>query len=588
MSRRISRRELLKSGAKAAAALSVYPALSRDAEAQRASVARRQTAAGARQTAVGARQTGAFARLDEYVARHMSETGAPGMTVALADRGGQLRVSTYGFADTKSGGRVRPGTMFEVGSISKSFAAVALLQMRDEGRIDLHRPVVEYLPWLKLEQKHGAVTTHHLLSHTSGLQGAPLLPESVAAGLETFSAPGERFVYSNIGYFILGLLVETLDRRPFADALSARVLKPLGMNASAPVITNSLRQRMAVGYASLYEDRPFPLRGALAEAPWIEVDTAAGGVASTPADIVAYLRLLLNRGAGPRVRLLSEESFKLLTTPVIKAPFRGEDASYAYGLWVSQNKEGHMHLRHTGGMVAFSSSMDVDLSNGLAAFASVNARLGGYRPVDLTKYALELLLAEREGRELPRSPEPLPAPDEVKNAADYTGTYIAPDGRRLVLAAESSRLLLVNKGRPFALERSGGPDSFIVKHPEFELFRLVFGREGIAVVEAVHGADWYAGERYKGPHTFDYQKEWDAYVGRYRHESPWYGSSRVVLRKGVLWLDGEQPLVPIEGGSFSPGPPDESPERITFGPIMGGRAMRMTLSTVEYNRAYTP
>jgi hypothetical protein len=436
------------------------------------------------------------------------------------------------------------------------------------------------------------VTAHHLLSHTSGLQGAPLLPESVAAALETFYKPGEKFVYSNIGYLILGLLIETLDRRPFADALAARVLKPLGMTASSPVITNALRPRMAVGYAPEFEDRPFPARGPLAEAAWIEVDTAAGGVASTPSDMVAYMRMILNRGASSSAqgarRIVSESSFELLTRPVIRAPLRGEEASYTYGFWVSQDKAGATHLRHTGGMVAFSSSFDADLTNGLAAFASVNARLGGYRPVAVTKYALELLNAERAGRELPAMPEAPPPAEEVKNAADYTGRYETPDGRVLVLAAEGHRLLLTNKGRAVALERSGGADSFIVRHPEFELFRLVFGREGGVVVEAGHGADWYAGPRYKGTRTFEYPKEWDAYVGRYRHESPWYGSSRVVLRRGALWLDGEQQLRPLADGSFSLGPPTDSPERIRFTHVLGGRALRMNLSTVEHHRTYMP
>jgi hypothetical protein len=461
--------------------------------------------------------------------------------------------------------------------------------MHDEGRVDLQRPVVEYLPWLKLEQRNDAVTAHHLLRHTAGLQGAPLLPEGVAATLESFYKPGEKFVYSNIGYLILGLLIETLDRRPFADSLAARVLKPLGMKASSPVITNALRPRMAVGYAPEFEDRPFPTRGPLAEAAWIEVDTAAGGVASSPSDMVAYMRMLLNRGAGPgERRIVSESSFELLTRPVVKAPFRGDEASYTYGFWVSQDKAGATHLRHTGGMVAFSSSFDADLTNGVAAFASVNARLGGYRPVAVTKYALELLNAERTGRELPAMPDAPPSPEEVKNASDYAGRYETTDGRVLVLAAEGQRLLLTNKGRAVALERSGGADSFIVKHPEFELFRLVFGREGGAVTEAGYGADWYAGTRYRGPRTFEYPKEWDAYVGRYRHESAWYGSSRVVLRRGTLWLDGEQPLQPLPDGSFSLGPPADSPERLRFTDILGGRARTMNLSTVEYHRTYMP
>lgn len=578
MSLNISRRELLKSGAKAAAALSVLPSLTTEAGAQRARVPPR----------VAAQKGGALARLDEYIERHMSEAGAPGMTLALAERNGPVRVSAYGFADTKAGARVTPGTMFEVGSISKSFAAVALLQMLDEGRVDLQRPVAEYLPWLKLEQRHGAVTPHHLLSHTSGLPGAPLLPESVAVGLETVFKPGEKWVYSNIGYLVVGLLIEALDRRPFADALAARVLKPLGMNNSSPLISNALRPRMAVGYAPEFEDRPFPLRGRLAEAPWVEVDTAAGGVASTAADMVAYLRMLLNRGAAGTRRLISENGFGLLTKPVIKAPFRGEDASYAYGLWVSQNKEGATHLRHTGGMVAFSSSLDVDLTNGLAAFASVNASLSGYRPVAVTRYALELLNAERAGRELPAPPAPPPPPDEVKNAADYAGTYAAPDGRQLILSAEGNRLLLTNRGPAVALERSGGSDSFIVKHPEFDLFRLVFTREGDKVTEAGHGADWYTNAAYKGARIFEHPKEWDAYAGRYRHESAWYGSVRIVLRRGRLWLEGEQELVALPDGSFSLGPPEESAERVRFLDAEGGRALRMNVSSCIYYRTYMP
>ncbi len=578
MSPNISRRELLKNSAMAAAALSVLPSLTSEAEAQRTNGARRGVA----------QKVDALARLDEFIERHMREVGAPGMTLALADRKGTVRVSTYGFADTKAGAAVKPETLFEVGSISKSFAAVALLQMLDEGRVDLHRPVVEYMPWLKLEQKHGTVTAHHLLSHTSGLPGAPLLPESVAVGLETIFKPGEKWVYSNIGYLLVGLLIETLDRRPFAEALAARVLKPLGMNNSSPLISNSLRPRMAVGYAPEFEDRPFPLRGRLAEAAWIEVDTAAGGVAATAPDMVAYMRMLLNRGAGDGRRLISENGFELLTKPVIKAPFRGEEASYAYGIWVSRNKEGATHLRHTGGMVAFSSSLDVDLTNGVAAFASVNASLSGYRPVAVTKYALELLNAERAGRELPAPPAAPPPPDEVKNAADYAGTYNTPGGRQLLLRAEGNRLLLKYEGRTVALERSGGPDSFIAKDSELELFRLVFGREEGKVVEIGHGSDWYTNDRYKGPRTFEYPKEWDAYAGRYRHESAWYGSTRVVLRRGQLWLEGEQELVALPDGSFSIGPPEETAERIRFLDTGGGRALRMNVSSCIYYRTYMP
>src|SRR6185503_5180939 len=100
-----------------------------------------------------------FARLDEYIVRHMRETGAPGMTLALANRDGLIRASTYGFADTKAGMKVANETMFEIGSISKSFVGLALVQLQEEGKLDFNKPVAEYLPWLMINSKFEAVST---------------------------------------------------------------------------------------------------------------------------------------------------------------------------------------------------------------------------------------------------------------------------------------------------------------------------------------------------------------------------------------------------------------------------------------------
>ena len=526
-----------------------------------------------------------FARLDEFIARHMRETGAPGMTLALANRDGLIRVSTYGYADTKAGLKVAPETMFEIGSISKSFVSLALLQLRDEGKLDLNKPIVEYLPWLKINSKFAPVTTHHILSHTAGLPGAPLLLDALLAELWTAYEPGKRFLYSNTGYNILGFLIEAIDKRPFAEAMRARMLTPLGMTASAPIITGDLRRQMAIGYEPLAEGKPYFLHGPLAEAQWIEVDIAAGSVASTPSDMAKYMRMLLNRGALPKGRLISEESFGLFTKPAIDSPYRGEPASYGYGLWIS-DIGGHMRLRHTGGMVAFSSSIDVDVTGGIGAFASVNANLRGYRPVAVTKYAIELFNASSAGKPLPDPPAPPPAPDEVKNAADYAGTYTSPDGKKLELAAEGDKLILVHANRRIVLERSG-TDRFIVKHPDFDTYLLGFVRENKEVTQAFHGANWYVGAKYTGPKTFETKKDWEGFAGHYYNDSAWYGDTRVVLRNGQLLIDGVQPLVPRGDGKFGIGDPD-GPDWISFESVVDGRAMRLNYSGIIFRRIFTP
>ena len=457
MSINLSRRSFLSSSAKSAVAVSVL-----------------RSVVPPRVLAQAAAVQPLFARLDEYIARHMRETGAPGMMLTLANRDGLIRASTYGYADTKAGLRVAPETMFEIGSVSKSFVSLVLMQLHDEGKLDLNKPIVEYLPWLRINSKFEPITTHHILSHSSGLPGAPLLLDALLGELWITYAPGKRFLYSNTGYNILGFLIEALDKRPFAEAMRARMLGPLGMTASAPIITNSTRRQMAVGYKPFFEG-PFPLHGPLAEAPWLEVDIAAGSIASTPGDMAKYLRMLLNRGALPKGRLVSDEGFAPFTKPEINSPYRGEPASYGYGLWTS-DIEGHTRLRHTGGMVAFSSSIDVDVTAGVGAFASVNANLRGYRPVAVTKYAVELFNASADGKPLPEAPAPPPSADEVKNAADYAGTYTSLDGKKLELAADGNKLVLVHANRRIVLERAGG-DRFIVKHPDFDTYLLGFVRE---------------------------------------------------------------------------------------------------------------
>lgn len=524
--------------------------------------------------------SGPVEAIDAFVERHRREMGVPGLTLGLAGRDGVIAVRTYGHADVKTGAPVRPENLFEIGSITKSFVAIALLQLRDEGRLDLGRPIRELLPWLRIESVHAPITVHHLLTHTSGLPNPLSLP---AIPLWTASPPGAHFHYCNAGYQILGLLIETLDGRPLRESLRVRVLRPLGMDASEPVISHEIRPRLPVSYWPLYDDRPFQRHGPLAEAPHLAMDNAAGCIASTPADMALYMRMLLNRGRTPRGRLMSEESFALFAKPAVPAPAFGEGAGYGYGIAV-QPVEGRTLLRHTGGMVSFSSALQVDLDAGFGAFASVNASLAGYRPNAVAAYALAVLRAAAEKRPLPPAPEP-DDPHQVANAADYAGTYTSPDGRKLALAAEGGLLKLVQGGERMVLERIA-PDVFFVSHPAFERSPLVFERKEDAVAEVSHGGDWYAGERYTGPRTFETPPEWRAYAGHYRNEDPWMGSVRVLLRKGRLWAGGST-LTPLGANLFRFGEEEHAADRIRFDDVVNGRALRAVINGTEFRRIET-
>jgi len=558
----------------------------------------------------------ALKRLDQFIEQKMKVANVPGMAVAVTRREKLLRVSTYGFADVSAQTRVTPEMLFEIGSISKSFTSIALLQLREEGRLDLHEPVTRYLPWFEVQSEYEPITLHHLMSHTGGIiMGAEFTGEAsyevwALRETEATAPPGTYYHYSNVGYKALGVVLEELLGQHYGDIIRERILDPLGMTATEPIITHETRKRLAVGYEGFYDDRPLPQGRPLAPATWLEYASGDGSMASTPTDMAAYLRMLMNRGQGPRGRILSEESFDLMSQRVIEAKeegpvlsgVEGKDSFYGYGLDIRE-VDGHTYIGHGGGMVGYYSYILADMDDGLGVVVLMNGP-GGQSDEEIAMFALKLLRAGLHDQGLP--PVPPVDPTKVENAAEYAGTYRAspacPERSRgkhrrrasakaLTLVAEGERLILRYGDERVVLERRG-PDRFYVDHSDFALFLLGFGREKSQVVEAFHGPDWYTNERYAGPTTFDHPREWDAYPGHYRSHNPWLSNFRVVLRKGALALihpsGREEPLVPLGSGVFRVGEDDRSPERIRFDTILNGRALHANLSCGDCYRTFTP
>ncbi len=542
---------------------------------------------------------GTFKRLDQFIEQKMKVANVPGMALAVTDRERLLRVSTYGFADASAKTPVTPEMLFEIGSISKSFTSIALLQLCEEGRLDLHEPVTRYLPWFDVQSEYGPITLHHLMSHTAGIitgmefTGEVRYEVWALRETEATAPPGTYYHYSNVGYKALGVVLEDLLSRHYGDIIQERILDPLGMTATEPMITHDTRKRLAVGYEGFYGDRPLPRDCPLAPATWLEYAGGDGSIASTPADMAAYLRMFMNRGQGPRRRILSEESFDLMTHKVIEAKEEGRGSYYGHGLEIRES-DGHTYIEHGGGMVGYYSYVMADMDDGLGVVVLMNGP-GGRCDEEIAKFALKLLRAPLHDQELP----PMPAidPATVENAAEYAGTYRAFAERSrgavpkmLTLVAEGERLMLRYGDERIGLERRG-PDRFYVDHPDFALFLLRFGRQKGKVVELFHGPDSYTNDRYTGPTTFDYPQEWDAYPGHYLSFNPWLSNFRVVLRKGALALvdpsGDEEPLVPFGTGVFRVGKDDRSPERIRFDTILNGRALHANLSCGDYYRTFT-
>ena len=533
-----------------------------------------------------------WGRIDAFVRSRLEAERIPGLALVAVDGSGRSREGYWGVSDLKTGAPVGPATLFQIGSLSKAFTAAVILQLVEAGKADLDAPVSKLLPWFEGPAGSRPPTLHQLLTHSAGLPAdrvdipSPAAQAFVLRERKVTVRPGPGFHYSNVGYQLLGLAAERAAHRDFGDLLRSGLFEPLGMASSLPAITAETKSRAATGYLPLWDDRPPHPGHPLVEAPWIETDAADGCILSTAPDMGRWLRAVLGRGAAPSGRILSAESFERMVRPAVRvSPL--EPTFYGYGFFVRKD-DGRTLLRHTGGMLGFTSVLAADLDRGAGVVVLTNVARAEARPTEISDFVLRTLLAAENAEPLPE----ISAIDRTRTpeAREYARTFVSAGGERLVLVAEESRLYLVRGGARFVLERRG-EDRFWVDHPDFGLFLLSFGRQGGRVVEAFYGPSWYVADGYEGPRSFDAPKEWLPFRGHYRAANPWTNNFRVFLRKGNLWMstpDGtERRLVPLEGGLFRIGE-ERTPEVLRFDALVEGWAQRASLSGVEYYRFFTP
>jgi D-alanyl-D-alanine carboxypeptidase len=534
----------------------------------------------------------AYQRIADHITRQMQIDGTPGLSLVVTDRERALHTATFGYADVASRAPVQPETLFEIGSIGKSFAAIALLQLQEEGRVDVKAPVTEYIPWFQVRSRYEPITLHHLLSHTAGITcGVDFTPEAIyqiqlLREMEASAPPGTFFHYSNLGYKILGHVVERVTGQRFPEVVQRRIFDPLGMTTAVPEITHAVRPRLATGYVPLFDDRPAPPDNPVVPAIWLEGETADGSLVMSAGELAIYLRMLMNRGAYPGGRLLSPESFELLTQRVIQSVEGEEPRFYCYGLG-SYDAGGHLHIGHSGGMVGYFAWMLADMDAGLGTVVLVN---GPGSPGLIGHAIIDHLRAARGDGEPPERPSGADTP--IANAAEFAGTYKGGD-ETLTIRADGDRLLLTYGGDEVPLTPFWGTDTFVAAHPRFDRYFFGFGRKDGQVVEVFHGPTWLVNDRYDGPKTYDHPSEWLAYPGRYRSHNPWLPIIVVVLRKGQLWqimpagadgFDDEQMLAPLADGWFRVGEDERGPERIRFETIVDGKTVHANLSGGDYYR----
>ena len=503
--------------------------------------------------------------------------------MAITDRQQVRKIIVHGYADLKTRTPLTADSVFPIGSVSKSFTAISLMQLFDQGRFDPQARVARYLPGFRLNSRFKPVTAHDLLSHTSGIPNyrADLSSSRYALyALREFEPsypPGSHYWYSDIGFQILGYMLEEITGNPYRTYVEQHLLKPLGMSASYSIIEDSLRVKLPVSYVK------WPYGDGWVEAPWFEYAAGDASIAATAADMCAYARLLLNGGDSPGGRLLSAHAFALLTTPVLDG--------YAYGLRVGE-KDGDKIIGHSGSIGGFNSHVEAHMRDGFALILLSNAPLDP----DLTRWTADTLTAAYRGAPLPLRPPPV---IQRRGFAEYSGLYRGADDQKLEFK-EIDGALSIRQGADAVPLMAMGNDSFQEPADSPQPYSFIFGRatgtgDG-PVVGVSLGARWYINANYRGAVPPAPPNEYATYVGHYENHSAEGPTVRIFVRAGRLMalMDGEvsstaaTPLVPVGRAEFRPAEPAYNPERLRFDPVIANHAIRLMLSGTPLYRVDTP
>jgi CubicO group peptidase (beta-lactamase class C family) len=415
-----------------------------------------------------------MANLDEvsgWLSANLSELLAkykvPGAAVGVYS-GGQVADFASGVLSHATRIEATTDSVFQIGSITKTWTGTLIMQLADEGLLDIDKTVVSYLPGFDLADSQAAatMTVRQLLCHTAGFEGDIFTDtgtnddcvEKYVATLKTdpqLFPPGEMFSYNNAGYCVLGRIVEVLRGKPFDQALRDHLFAPLGLTHAATDANSAILFRAAIGHLPNPEDPegnpvPAPIYSfAKSNGP------AGSALAMRPRDLLAFAAMHLNKGAAADgTQVLSRESVAAMQAAEVTLPplgLMGDHWGLSWELFDLDGAEsspgGAAHRRvfgHDGGTVGQNAFLRIVPDADLAIALLTN----GGNPIGLYFELYGHLLRELAGIEIPAHPLPPAQPAAGGpariDASRFLGTYANSVGKSEITQDEDGRIWMTD------------------------------------------------------------------------------------------------------------------------------------------------
>jgi dipeptidyl aminopeptidase/acylaminoacyl peptidase/CubicO group peptidase (beta-lactamase class C family) len=394
-------------------------------------------------------------RLCALAERHHVPGATLGILRVRPGREDELAEAAFGVLNKDTGVEVTTDTVFQIGSITKVWTTTVVMQLVDEGLLDLDAPVAEILPELRLADPDVAkqVTMRHLLTHTSGIDGDVFTDtgrgddcvEKYVASLGEVAQNhplGATWSYCNSGFVLAGFVIEKLTGGTWDKAIRDRICVPLGLEHTITLPEEALLHRAAVGHVSEGTDEP-------SRAPvWMLPRSMgpAGVIGSTVADLLGFARMHLTGGAGPDgTRLLDASSAAAMTQLQAELPDQYSlGDSWGIG-WIRFGWNGRRLIGHDGNTIGQSAFLRLLPEEGLAVALLTN----GGNTRDLYQDLYHEIFAELADTEMPRplAPPPEPVPVDV---GPHVGIYERASSRLEVLAGDDGPILKATVTGPLA------------------------------------------------------------------------------------------------------------------------------------------
>ncbi|MFI1539464.1 serine hydrolase domain-containing protein [Streptomyces anandii] len=395
----------------------------------------------------------------------IAESGVPGAAVAVGS-GGEVVEAAAGVLSTATGVGATPDSLFQIGSVTKVLTATLVMQLADEGRLDLDTPVRVVLPGFRTADERAArrITVRQLMCHVAGFEGDVFTDtgkgdDCLEKYLDTLHevpqlfAPGEMFSYNNAGYCVLGRIVEVARGKPFDVCLREHLLAPLGLTRAASDPYEAVLHRTAVGHVErtpgvgLEPTRVWAL--ARSNAP------AGSMLAMRPRDLLAFARMHLADGLGPGGdRVLSRAGARAMREPQVMLPAVGLGTAWGLGWELFDLPDGAV-IGHDGNTIGQSAFLRAVPERDVTVAVLTNGGLSRRVYAEIAGRVLR----ELGGIRLPEEPVPdpgMPAPAAAE-ASRYVGRYLSGTGETTVSRDGAGRLWLERTPIGVTAELDGAP-----------------------------------------------------------------------------------------------------------------------------------